>query len=374
LVGYPDLLAQAGYVVGLVGKGWGPGTLEGSGRAHNPAGPRVQGFAEFLKSVPQDRPFCFWFGSTDPHRPYEAGAGRRAGLAADRLAVPAFLPDTPEVRSDLLDYLEEVERFDRQVGELLEALEASGRAENTLVIVTSDNGMPFPRAKTNLYDAGTRVPLAIRWPPRIPAGQESEAFVSLCDLAPSILEAADVERPREMVGRSLLGLAADGRDEGQRDRVFTERERHANVRRGDLGYPARAVRTHRWLYVRNLRPERWPAGDPELYHSVGPFGDIDGGPTKDIVLAGRDGSPAERRLFELAAGKRPAEELYDCQLDPAQAHNLADDPAHAATRAELRGMLDQWMQATGDPRAASGGGDDRWDAYEYVGPPAARDR
>jgi arylsulfatase A-like enzyme len=362
---YPDLLEAAGYAVGYAGKGWGPGDFEAGGRTRNPAGPRFQNFEDFLKSVPANKPFCFWFGSHDPHRPYEAGSGAASGLRADAVRVPAYLPDTPEVRQDILDYYAEVERFDRDVGALLQALERSGRARNTLVVVTGDNGWPFPRGKANLYDAGTRQPLALRWPAKIRGGQTVSAFVNLADLAPTFLEAAGLKPPRDWTGKSLLPLV-QGRSQRGREAVFLERERHANVRRGNPGYPARAVRTARFLYIRNLAPERWPAGDPELWHSVGPFGDCDPSPTKAFVLAHRD-APQWRRFFDLAFARRPAEELYDLEKDPEQTLNVAAQPEYAPALGRLRAELDRWMRKTNDPRWR---GEDAFDRYPYSGRPA----
>jgi arylsulfatase A-like enzyme len=146
--------------------------------------------------------------------------------------------------------------------------------------------------------------------------------------------------------------------------VFVERERHAHVREGNLSYPVRAIRTDRWLYIRNFRPDRWPAGDPEMVFSVGPFGDIDGGVSKTLLL-GRRADPAIGRFFALATAKRPAEELYDLKTDPGQLTNVAADPARSDVKARLRRMLDDWMRTTGDPRATTD--DDRWDRYPYYG-------
>ncbi|MBL8798718.1 MAG: heparan N-sulfatase, partial [Planctomycetia bacterium] len=170
-----------------------------------------------------------------------------------------------------------------------------------------------------------------------------------------------------MTAKSLLPLLTTDEKPTGRDMVFVERERHANVRKGDLSYPARAVRTAQFMYIRNLRPDRWPAGDPELYHSVGPFGDIDGGPTKETVLKLRDS-----QFFKLACEKRPAEELYDCEKDPHQLVNVADKPEYADAKAKLRAALDRWMTDTADPRAGKDGGDDRWDKYPYFGGPAKK--
>jgi len=360
---YPDLLEQAGYAVGLTRKGWGPGDLKTVGRARNPAGPTFASFDEFLAKLPAGQPFAFWFGSQDPHRPYTPGSGAQSGLRPEAVVVPPYLPDTPEVRHDMLDYYAEVERFDREVGEILAALERRKILDQTLVVISGDNGMPFPRAKANVYDAGSHQPLAVRWPGHVRAGRVIDEFVVLTDLAPTFLEAAGLPIPKDMHGRSWVPLLAGQTDSG-RDRVFLERERHAHVRRGNLSYPVRAVRTADFLYIRNLRPDRWPAGDPEAVFSVGPFGDIDGGPTKDVLMS-RRADPAIRRFFELAMGKRPAEELYDLRADPGQIVNVADQPRFADARRALRESLDRWMRETGDPRATTD--DDRWDRYPYFG-------
>jgi arylsulfatase A-like enzyme len=177
---YPDRLEKAGYHVGVTRKGWGPGRIEPGGRTRNPAGRSYKDFRAFLEARPPGAPFCFWFGSTDPHRPYEPGSGVSSGMKRQNVRVPACLPDDEIVRSDLCDYYWEVQRFDREVSELLGWLEASGDLDNTLVVVTGDNGLPFPRCKSNLYDLGTHVPLAIRWPARVPASKYPD-LVSLPD-------------------------------------------------------------------------------------------------------------------------------------------------------------------------------------------------
>jgi arylsulfatase A-like enzyme len=363
---YPDLLEASGYVVGFAGKGWGPGRVEPGGRVRNPAGSPSKSFEEFMQRRATGSPFCFWFGSTDPHRPYEPGTGARKGARPGDVEVPRFLPDSSTVRNDLLDYYFEVERFDRDLGRIVEILERAGELENTIIIVTSDNGMPFPRAKANVYDAGARVPLAVRWPGAARAGAVIDAFVSLADLAPTILEGAGLTPLDVMTGRSMLPLLRDASQPG-RDRVFIERERHANVRQGDLSYPVRAIRTKDYLYIRNFRHDRWPAGDPQQYVAVGPFGDIDGSPSKDLLLDRR----TDRKIapfFQLATAKRPAEELYDLRRDPHQIENVSGRPVHRAAQQRLREELDRWLRETGDPRATSD--DDRWDRFPYYGQPA----
>jgi len=353
---YPDLLQAAGYRIGCCRKGWGPGSLEGTGRAHNPAGPAFKSFDDFLKGQPKDWPFAFWFGSHEPHRPYAAGSGAKAGIDPAALAVPPFLPDTPEVRSDIADYYLEVQMFDSQVAEMLKALDDAGLADNTLVVMTSDNGMPFPRAKANCYEFSTHMPLAIRWPARLKGGRRVDDFVSATDYAPTFLEAAGLQPLPEMTGKSILPLLT-GEGAPARDHVFVERERHAACRAGNLSYPIRAVRTADFLYIRNLEPDRWPAGDPPAY------GDIDGGPSKTWLIEHKD-DPKAARLFALACEKRPAEELYDLKKDPAELNNVAHSPEYAEAKRRLRAQLDAWMADTADPRAKGGGAG--FDTYPYV--------
>lgn len=361
---YPDILEKNGYFIGMNGKGWAPGQLEPVGRTRNPAGPNFTNFREFITQAPKDKPFCFWFGSHFPHRDYDGGSGARSGMKPEDVDVPPFFPDTPEVRDDILDYYMEVQQFDAQVGAILNNLELSGRADNTIVVITSDNGMPFPRAKATLYEAGTHMPLAVRWPKKIRGGRKVDTPVSLTDFAPTFLEAAGLTPPSEMTGASLLGLLTDDKPL-DRDAVFTERERHVNCRKGDLSYPCRAVRTKDFLYIRNFRPRLWPAGDPEMWVAVGPFGDIDTSPTKYLLLDKRD-DPKVKPFFELATAMRPGEELFDLKKDPWCLDNVADDPAFAETKKMLSEKLRDWMTKTADPRA-KGTEDPRWDNYPYAG-------
>jgi N-sulfoglucosamine sulfohydrolase len=155
---FPDLLEAAGYAVGYKGKGWGPGDWKVSGRKRNPAGPEfgrrtltppfkgmkdndyAGNFQDFLAGRPKGRPFCFWYGGHEPHRGYEKGSGLKAGKKLEDVVVPPFLPDTPEVRSDILDYCVEIEWFDTHLARMLKALEDAGELDNTLVVVTGDNG------------------------------------------------------------------------------------------------------------------------------------------------------------------------------------------------------------------------------------------
>ena len=359
---YPDILEEQGYVVGRTGKGWGPGSEKAGGRKRNAAGPPFPSFAEFLRTVPADRPFCYWWGSRHPHRFYKPGVGIESGLRIDEVVVPGFLPDAPEVRSDILDYYWHVQQFDAELAALLETLDASGRTANTLVVVTSDNGMPFPYAKTNLYDAGTRVPLAIRWPGVVKPGRKTDELVSLTDIAPTFLEAAGIEPLKCMTGRSLMDILTD-RASKPRETVFTERERHTIGRVGRQSYPMRAVRTHEFLYIRNLRPHLWPMGDPRTTVLDRTFADIDESPTKRFILENRH-RPEIAPFFERCFLKRPEEELFDLKKDPWQLTNVVGKPEYEAARKKMRAALDKWMQQTDDPRAK--GDTDFWDKCPYL--------
>ncbi|MDX2178990.1 MAG: sulfatase [Bryobacteraceae bacterium] len=353
---YPQTLEQAGYVCGYAGKAWGPGQppADSNGRRRNPVGDAFPDFGKFLAAKPAEKPFCFWFGSNDPHVPWTRGQERRSKLDAAKLKVPAHLPDWEVTRQDMLGYYAEVEEFDADCGRILETLKSAGELDNTLVVVTSDNGWQMPRGLANCYTLGVRVPMAMRYPERIAKGTVREDFASLFDLAPTFLDAAGLPAPKGQSGASLFGPQ-------RRKEIFLERERHANVRKGDLGYPVRGVLNKRYLYLRNLEPERWPAGDPEHYWAVGPYGDIDDGPTKRRMMREKP-----QPHFDLCFGKRPPEELYDLATDPDQTKNLAAEASAQKVKRDLSAKVTAHMKRSGDPRAS--GPTDFWDRVPYTGP------
>ena len=375
---YTRVLQDAGYHVGYTCKGWAPGNWEIDGWPHNPAGIEYNemrheppepcmspidynaNFEKFLADRKPEQPFCFWFGCKEPHRPYEAGEGTRVGKQEEEAVVPGYLPDDPIVRSDLLDYAREIEYYDECLGRMLEQIKAAGELDNTLVIVTSDNGMPFPRAKANLYEQSLRVPLVAAWPTGLPGGMVTEHLVSLIDLAPTILEAAGLPIPETMAGQSLLPLMKGAADRWERDVMYAGRERHARARAGHIGYPCRSLRTQHHLLVLNLHPERWPAGDPER------FDDIDGSPTKKYLLENRS-DPYVSPFFQKACGKRPAVELYDLEADPEAWQNVAEKPEYAAVKADLLNRLLQRLRDDEDPRSI--GHPEIFDEAPYFTPP-----
>ena len=350
---FPLLLERAGYTIGWTGKGWGPGNLRPGGWGNeNPLGPVTNSryvsprrfgqhffsndyaanFEDFLRARPGNRPFFFWCGIVQPHRPYVKGSGLKAGKKLEDVSVPGHLIDTPELRSDILDYCLEIDYLDTQIDRMLRTLEAAGEIDNTIVVITSDNGIALPRSKGTLYDMGTRMPFAVAWPAEVPAGRASDDFVILADLAPTFLEAAGVRIPGAMTGRSLMKVLQSDKSgliDPSRDWVVTAIENHGHP------YPVRAIRTHRYQYIRNFKPERNPT-------------------SSDENLVRYKDHPEYSRFYRLVHGKRPAEELYDMTNDPWQVDNLASDPCHEEAKRILAERLEQHLRDTGDPRMIDG--------------------
>lgn len=368
---YPHLLREAGYHIGSWRKSWGPGKLTGKWKDDHPAGKVYRkGLAEFLESRPDGKPFCFWLGASDPHRGYKLHSGRDSGMDLSKIKLFGHYPDHEIVRGDVADYYFEVQRFDSDVGKAIALLEEAGELDNTIIVITGDHGMPFPRCKSNLYDSGSRVPLAIRWGARVKGGQVFDGFVSTTDLAPTFLAAAGVDIPGDMTGRSLLPAMTGGRDSKLRPHVIYGKERHCPGQEApDMGgYPGRALRTPEFLYIRNYEPDRWPSGTPHWEKAAFKqswYGDTDNGPTKIYIVEHQDKDEAHRRAYELCFGKRPAEELYDLKKDPEQLVNVAADGSYKETLRTLGEQLTEELASSGDPRHTDEPFD--FDAVPYLG-------
>lgn len=416
---FPLLLQSQGYHLGHTAKVWSPGTpanapIGANATAFNSAGNSFNNFSEnmsaasdadqmrgrmldevrqnfqsFLKQRPQEVPFCYWWGPTNTHRTWVKGSGAKLwSLNPDDLKgkLSKHLPDVPEIREDVADYLGEVQAFDAGLGALLSELEQTGEMANTIVIVSGDHGMPgVPAGKCNLYDLGTRVSLAIAWPEKYAANRVVDDFVCLPDLAPTILEAAGVEIPEVMTGRSLqnvLTSSASGQVDSSRDAVIMGRERHVARTRPDfLPYPQRAIRTGEFLYIRNFKPDRWPMGtapgfgipdgafpdEQALNQSTyAVFADMDASPTKTWLVLNGINNPQYRRYFDAAFAPRPEEELFDLKTDPDQTVNVAADPQYQTVRIQLSERLMTVLRETKDPRVTE-------DPVRYERPPFAAD-
>ena len=354
---YTELLAEHGYRVGATGKGWAPGFLidrdvNPAGQPYNqvrvkPFGDRFESlamsdidyaanFEAFLDSTEADRPFVFWMGTYEPHRGYTPGVAAARGKDTAVATVPAFLPDVPAVREDINEYYAEIEHVDDHVGRLMEALNRRGLQDNTMVVFTSDNGMPFPRAKATLYDYGTHMPLIVWWGDNIAGGQRIGEFASHTDMAPTFLEVAGVEAPSEMTGRSLLPLLTTGEPaQATRDAVYMYRERHGFYPgTGGMSFPSRAIRTQDYLLIWNVRTDAH-------------IRDVDGSPTKFYLEENAEDFPS---LHSLSFGTRDEYELYDVRADAFQMQNLAGDEAYADVFDGLRSQLFAYLESRRDPR------------------------
>ena len=400
---YPLMLRESGYSIGKSYKVWSPGTpadapfggqqyaYEKAGRAPNNFSEEVTArvekgmplaeareeilaqvrgnFDAFLAAREKGKPWHFFFGPTTTHRTWIKGSGKKLwGIEPDLLKgkMPKFLPDVPEVREDVADYLGECQAVDAYVGALLKRLEETGEADRTLVVLSGDHGMPgVPYGKCNLYDHGTSVALVVRVPGRKDA-RIIDDLVRLPDLAPTFMEIAGVKPPEDLYGRSLLPLLTSGKsgtNDASRDWVITGRERHvANAREGNLPFPMRALRTPDYTYIRNFEPDRWPMGSPKgvtaneaptfeaLQDSTyAAFADMDSSPTKAWLVTHRN-DPEWQKYYDMAFGKRAAEELYDVRKDPDMVNNLAGNTDFAKVKEKYAKRLMDELTRAQDPR------------------------
>lgn len=390
---FTEVLEEQGYFVGYTGKPWGPGNWQITGRKQNPAGKEfnhhkltetltegihpnnyIKNFKDFFSQRAQGQPFVFWYGAYEPHRVYEYGTGLKAGKSIEAVEVPEFLPDTEVVRNDVLDYVLEIEYFDSHLEQMIQFLREKGELENTFIVVTADNGMPFPYAKANLQEYGTHVPLAIA----MPHGEKGKVVndpVGLIDLAPTLMDLVNLPTAMKTTGKSLMPILSQKEHPIHREFVLTGRERHTHARPDNLGYPARAIRTQEYLYVYNFMPDRWPAGDPVPVNQENDkrnkmtgfkllypgYHDVDPSPSKDVVMA-KEGGDA---YFDWAFSKRSARQLYLIENDPYCTHNVAQLKEYNAVVEELHQKLMNALYIQGDPRVT---GNPVFDSYPRYSP------
>jgi N-sulfoglucosamine sulfohydrolase len=304
------------------------------------AGDAQSGCADWLPLLQKrakGKPFFLWLASLDPHRDFsEKAVDPPTDPKTVNLA--PYHPDTPEVRADYARYYDEIARLDSHIGAVLDELDKLELAENTLIVFLSDNGRPFPRDKTTLYDSGIRTPMIARWPGRARTGAVCREIVSTVDIAPAFLDAAGIEKDKRsatFAGRSFLPLL-EKPETPLREFVFAEKNWH------DFEDHARAVRTPRYKYIRN--------GYPDL--PLTPPADAWRSPTGAALREWRDWGrllPHQKMIFEKP---RPTEELYDTVDDPHELRNLATDGRHKIVLETLRTALDDWIRETGDVRTA----------------------
>jgi arylsulfatase A-like enzyme len=382
-----ESLGENGYYTGYTAKGWAPGIAhdslgnqrlltgkEFSARRLTPPASGISdidyagNFEAFLDSETDGNPFCFWYGSLEPHRGYEYGSGKgKGGKSTDEInSVPEFWPDDEKTRNDLLDYAFEIEHFDKHLLKMLELLEKRGELKNTIVIVTADNGMPFPRIKGQAYEYSNHMPLAIMWDKGIKnPGREVYDFISFIDFAPTLLELAGIGSNESgmhtMQGKSFSDIFKSrkkGFTDKKRDYVLIGKERHDIGRPDDAGYPIRGIVKEGFLYIRNYKPERWPAGNPETGYL-----NCDASPVKSLILnLRREGIRSD--YWRLNFGKRPGEELYNIGIDPGCLVNLANNPAYNTVKRRMNDQLFDELLQQNDPRMTGNG--DKFDNYPYA--------
>ena len=355
----PSLLKKNGYRTGLIGK------LHVASKSNLIFDYRVEGkeimgnrdalgiatrAGEFFRQE-KDKPFFLLIGYSDPHRDDQGPSAMRnvenfSGFANDKtypgvtptkykpedVPVPDFLPDLPEVRAELADQYEAVTRMDTSIGWVLENLEQSGRAQDTLVIYISDNGIPFPGAKTTLYDSGTHVPMIIQSPEIHTGGLVNQAMASLVDLMPTVLDWTSTKLPNyRLPGKSLRSIL-NARDDPSRNEIFCSHTFHEIT----MFYPMRSVRTRRYKYILNLHPELEFPFATDLFVSK----------TWQAILKRKLETMGKRSTKRYLY--RPHEELYDLGKDPAEAINLAGNSDYVDVLKELRAKLGAMRAETDD--------------------------
>lgn len=343
----PSLLRQAGYRTCSIGKVHvQPEELyrferyanEGTAGSRNSA--RMAENAEKFIREEDQRPFFIYFCPTDPHRAARGFANEQeypgvqpVKFDPSKIPVPHYLPDQPEVHEELAEYYQSIARLDQGVGRLIEALKVTGHANDTLIVFLSDNGPPFPGAKTNLYDAGTRLPLIIRSPDQRARGVVSQALVNWTDLVPTVLEFTGAKPPEyPLHGRSLMPILEVADPKGW-DEVYQSHSFHEVT----MYYPMRSIRTRKFRYILNLaHPLPYPFAS-DLFDS----------PTWQGVLKRKDAQYGSRKVADYV--HRPRHELYDLQSDPQEVVNVADRPENAKLLSEFQEKLRNWQEKTNDP-------------------------
>ncbi len=296
---------------------------------------------EFFKQA-AGRPFYLHVGFHEPHRGSDAsGFGnsrahpnvKKTAYSPADVPVPPFLPDVPEVHKELAEYYQAVNRLDQGIGFVLEALEKSGRAKDTLVIYLGDNGMPFPGAKASFYDSGLRLPLIVAAPNARRQGITNDAMVHWPDILPTVIDWMGVPGPSyPLHGRSLLPILEQEAPAGWDEIFFSHTFHEINNY-----YPMRGIRTRRYKYVRFLFPELEMPLPSDLFGSA----------TWKGVRSRKDEFMGRRRTAGVL--RHAHEELYDLEKDPWETTDLSGSGGHAKILAELRAKVQRFRQDTKDP-------------------------
>ncbi|MCB0668016.1 MAG: sulfatase [Saprospiraceae bacterium] len=331
---FPLLLKNAGYYSVQAGKShFGEAALRCFDHAYEMEDAGVGGeerWVRCLQERPKDKPIFAWFAAIDAHRDWQFD-DKGTTPALDAIQVPPFLVDCEQTRQDLAAYHHEISRWDYYVGEVIKELERQGILDNTVVIIMSDNGMPFPRAKTRVYDSGMKTPLIIKWKGKIPSGTESNSLVSAVDIAPTIIDIAGVDMPEYFQGRSFARLFV-APDLPFRRFVYAEHNWH------DYEAHERMIRSQTFMYVRNNRPQLTNGGPADSKRSLSQAA------LDSVKLAGK----LTAAQLDNYIAPRAHEELFQVSRDPVQLLNLASAEFFLDTLQYFRDQLDIWVSETGD--------------------------
>lgn len=347
----PQHLGALGYRVGLAGKshvlpeasypfenvpGYDPNCVRNPTQPHD-----ISGVRDFM-SCKADQPFCLVVALVDPHVPWVMGDAKQ--YPPKKIQLPPNIADTPKTREDFGRYLAEVTYMDGQVGELLEALKAIGRAEDTLVLFTSEQGSQFPGNKWTNWDTGLHTALIARWPGQVPVGQRTDALVQYADVVPTLMDLAGGDASGQPFDGTSFAAALRGEKNQHRTYAYGV---HNNIPEGPA-YPIRTVSDGKFRYIRNLTPG-------EIYIEKHVMGTQGGGalnnPYWPTWVAKSWDTPATYQLVKRYV-TRPAEELYLTAEDAYEMKNLAADPQYAEIKTRLSAELDRWMSEQGDPGIA----------------------
>ena len=331
-VRFPELLREAGYYTVLSGKNHMFGNKDRAfDRITGGGGPgKEEDWVGHVKDRPKDKPFFFWLASTDAHRVWSITKDAPKYDPKD-VIIPPYLVDTPVTREDLTGYYHEVSRFDYYIGLVTAELKKQGVLENTMIVIAADNGRPFPRCKSRMYDSGIKTPWVVHFPKVIKNPAITQSLISVIDLSATCLELAGIKSPECVQGRSFLPILKEPETK-IREVVFAEHNWH--VYRNH----ERMVRFGDYLYIKNNFPnqpnlcyesdDHYPAGE-ELWKAH---------------AAGKT-QPDQQQVF---ANPCPPEELFRVKEDPHQLNNLADDKKHTKALKQARSLLAKWTEQTGD--------------------------
>ncbi len=328
-------LNDKGYYTGSAGK-WHMGELIKGGfeKIHEDADENGDGGEDMwipsLRERDKNKPFFFWFASYDAHRVW--GENRFSDThAIDEIEVPTTLVDNDSTRIDLVNYYDEIKRFDFHIGEVIEELKRQEIFENTVIIVMADNGRPFPRDKTRMYDSGMKTPLIVHWPKGIENAEESNSLVSSVDIAPTILDICNVNPPESFQGKSFK-IVFTNPEIKFRNYAFAEHNWH------DHEAHERMIRTKEYIYILNFRPDLPNQGPADALNSAS---------FRSLLKEKNEGNLTDVQS-DIFLAPRPTEELFYVKNDPVQTQNLISNSNYTDIKVNLKKVLLEWMEETCD--------------------------